>query len=53
MSLVFLPAGELLGDEVHKDDVAVGVAGDDGVADTANGGVQPLFAGVGLVDSAV
>jgi len=43
------PAGELLGDEVHEGYVAIGVAGDDCVADAANGGVEPLLAGIGLV----
>ena len=47
-SFVFVPAGKLLGDEVHEDDVAIGVAGDDRVADAADGGVEPLLAGVRL-----
>src|SRR5271170_6484501 len=47
-SVFFLPARQLLGHEVHKDDVAVGVASNDRVADTANCCRQPLFAGIGL-----
>jgi hypothetical protein len=50
-SLVFLPAGELLCDEVHEDDVAVRVAGDDRIADAADGGIEPLLACVGLFAS--
>ena len=38
-----------LGDTVHKDDAALGVAGYDGVADTANGGVEPLLSRIGFV----
>ena len=37
------PAGELLGDDVHHLDVAVGVAGDDSVADGGERGAQVLF----------
>jgi hypothetical protein len=44
----FGPAGELLGYEVHEGDVAVGVAGDDGIADAAEGDVEPLLARIGL-----
>jgi hypothetical protein len=34
----FGPAGEGLGDRVHEDDLAGGLAGDDGVADAAEEG---------------
>jgi hypothetical protein len=40
------PAGELFGDYIHEFDVAVGVAGNDCVADAANCGVQPLLTSV-------
>ena len=48
LRVLLRPAGELLGDEVHEADSAVGIAGDDGVADAADSGVQPLLARVGL-----
>ena len=41
--LGFGPAGELLGDRVHHLDPAVGVAGDDAVADGGEGGAQVLL----------
>ena len=37
------PACELLGDEVHHVDLAVGPAGDDSVADRGEGGAQVLL----------
>ena len=41
------PPGELLRDAVHEGNVAFSIAGDDSVADAANGSVQPLLTGVG------
>ncbi len=43
------PPGKLLGDRVHRLDVALGVAGDDRVADGLKGGAQALLRAKGLL----
>src|ERR1700756_3613389 len=48
LGLMFLPAGELLGNRVHKADGTVGATGNNCVTNAAERGVQPLFTRIRL-----